>query len=196
MSGPEDIVHFWLDEIGPEGWYRGGEEIDSACRRFLPEVEAARAGGLQDWLGDAQGALAYLIVTDQFPRNLYRGSGLSFASDALARAATARALAEGWDMATPAPQRQFFYMPLMHSEALADQDQCVRLMAARMPDPAAQVLHARAHREVIMRFGRFPFRNAALGRDSSPEEAAFMAEGGYMTLVKAMQAAQGPTALG
>jgi uncharacterized protein (DUF924 family) len=200
MAGAQEVLDFWLSEIGEEGWYKGGGEIDAACARFAPLCEAARAGGLQDWLSGPDGALAYLIVTDQFPRNLYRGSDLSFATDAMARDAARRALDEGWDMAVAEPQRQFFYMPLMHSEALEDLDLCVRLFAARMPG-GDNVLHARAHREVIARFGRFPFRNAALGRETTAAEKAFIDEGAYPALVKAMreaamQGAQGPTAPG
>ncbi len=192
----DEVRDFWLREIGEEGWYKGGAEIDAACRRFLPLVEAAREGGLLDWLDGPDGALAYLILTDQFPRNLYRGSALSFAADARARAAARRAVDEDWDMATPMPERQFFYMPLNHSEDIADQDLCVRLMAARIPDGAEHVLHARAHREVIARFGRFPFRNAALGRETTAAEQAFLDAGAYPALVKAMQAAQGAAAPG
>ncbi len=190
----DQVLDFWLREIGEDGWYKGGAEIDAACGRFLPLVEAARDGGLLDWLDGPQGALAYLLVTDQFPRNLYRGSALSFASDARARSVARQAVDAGWDMALPEPQRQFCYMPLMHSEEIADQDLCIRLFAARMP--GIHVLHARAHREVIARFGRFPFRNAALGRQTTAEEQAFLDEGAYPALVKAMQAAQGPAAPG
>jgi uncharacterized protein (DUF924 family) len=201
MAGAREVLDFWLGEVGADGWYKGGAEIDAACARFAPLCEAARDGGLRDWLSGPDGALAYLVVTDQFSRNLYRGSALSFATDAMARDVSRQSLAEGWDMATAMPQRQFFYMPLMHSESLTDQDLCVRLMAARMPGSDDQMLHARAHREVIARFGRFPFRNAALGRVTTAEEKAFMDEGAYPALVRAMrdaamQPAQGPAAPG
>lgn len=192
----DDVLDFWLREIGEDGWYKGGADIDDACRRFLPLVESAREGGLLEWLDGPHGALAYLVLTDQFPRNLYRGSALAFASDVRARAAARQALSAGWDMATAEPERQFFYLPFEHSEDLADQDLCVRLMSARLPGGVENVLHARVHREVILRYGRFPFRNVALGRTNTPEEQAFLDAGAYPALVRAMQSAQGHTAPG
>jgi len=187
MSGPIEVLDFWLGEIGPEGWYAGGEVIDGLCRdRFLEVWQAANEGHLDHWIDGPAGALAYLVVTDQFPRNIHRGSALAFATDARARTAARRALEEGWDLQAPEPERQFFYLPFEHSEALADQDLCVALMEERLPSEPDNLLHARAHREIIARFGRFPFRNAALGRESSLEERAFLAEGGYGAIVRAL----------
>jgi uncharacterized protein (DUF924 family) len=189
MSDPATVLDFWLGELGPEGWYKGSAEIDDACAvGFGDLVAAARDGGLEHWVQGPAGTLAYLVLTDQMPRNIYRGQALAFASDPLARAAARKALAAGWDMEAPEPERQFFYMPFEHSEDRADQDLAVELMAERMPSHPDLLLHARVHREVIHRFGRFPGRNAALGRDNVPEEAAFLAEGGYGALVKAMKA--------
>lgn len=194
MTTRDEVLDFWLKEIGEEGWYKGGPEIDEACRRFTALCEQARSGGLLGWLDGPAGALAYLILTDQLPRNIWRGTAQSFASDWRARDAARRGIAAAWDLATAQPERQFFYLPLEHSEELADQDLCVRMMSARLPGEADNMLHARAHREVIKRFGRFPTRNAALGRASTAAEQAYLDEGGYVALLTAMREAQGGTA--
>ena len=180
MSDPIEILDFWLGEVGPEGWYAGGDALDDACReRFAETWQAAHEDGLEHWVEGTVGTLAYLILCDQLARNMHRGSGLAFATDARARAAARKAVDMGWDMAAPEPERQFFYMPFEHSENLEDQALAVNLLQERVPSNPDMALHARAHQAIIARFGRFPFRNAALGRDTSPEEVAFMAEGGY-----------------
>lgn len=183
-----DIVTFWT-EVGPDGWYAGGEAIDGAIRtRYLETWVNAARGDYRDWLGSPRGALGYLILTDQFPRNMFRGDPRAFATDSKARSAAIIVVQREWDLMLPEPIRQFFYMPFMHAETLADQDRCVRLILARMPQTgAANLLHARAHREVIRRFGRFPYRNAALGRASTAEEEAFLAAGGYPTVVAELE---------
>ena len=188
MSDPIAVLDFWLGEIGPEGWYAGTEEIDDACAvGFGDLVAAAREGGLDHWVEDAVGALAYLILTDQFPRNVHRGTALAFASDAKALAAARKALEAGWDMEAPEPERQFFYMPFEHSEDPDDQALAVRMMEERMPSDPDMALHARGHQEMIRRFGRFPARNSALGRENTSEEAEFLAGGGYMGLIRQMR---------
>ena len=117
MSDPVEVLEFWLGEIGPEGWYAGGDEIDALCReRFGDLWQAAQDGGLEHWVEGTVGTLAYLILTDQIPRNIHRGSALAFATDPLARAAARKAVENGWDMNAPEPERQFFYMPLETSE--------------------------------------------------------------------------------
>jgi uncharacterized protein (DUF924 family) len=180
MSDPIEILDFWLGEVGPEGWYAGGDALDDTCReRFAETWQAAHEDGLEHWVEGTVGTLAYLILCDQLARNMHRGSRLAFATDARARAAARKAVEMGWDMAAPEPERQFFYMPFEHSENLEDQALAVTLLQERVPSNPDMALHARAHQAIIARFGRFPFRNAALGRDTSPEEAAFMAEGGY-----------------
>jgi uncharacterized protein (DUF924 family) len=139
------------------------------------------------WLTYPSGTLSYIILTDQFPRNMLRGSGEAFATDGIARAAAKMAIDRNWDMRIDEPARQFFYLPLMHSECLADQERCVRLMMTRMPETGdSNLVHARAHREVIRRFGRFPYRNEALARPSHAAEAAFLAAGGYGAMVREM----------
>ncbi len=195
MADPVEVLDFWLDEIGPEGWYAGTESIDEACAtRFAEDWQALHDGGLEHWAEGTVGTLAYLVIADQFARNIHRGTALAFATDPQARDAARRALAEGWDMGAPEPERQFFYMPFEHSETLDDQDLAVRLMEERMESSPDSALHARAHREMIRRFGRFPGRNAALGRENTPQEAEFLAEGGYPALVRAMRASHAPDA--
>jgi uncharacterized protein (DUF924 family) len=186
MDDPIAVLDFWLGQVGPEGWYAGSEEIDAFCMVYADLVAAAREGGLEHWVDGTVGTLAYLILTDQLPRNIHRGTDLAFASDSRALAAARRALSEGWDLGAPEPERQFFYMPFEHSEDPLDQAQAVLLMQERMASVPEMTLHAKAHQEVIARFGRFPGRNAALGRSPTPEEAAFEAEGGYGALVRAM----------
>ncbi len=191
MTGPEDVLSFWLDEVGPKGWYLGGEELDAQVRdRFLTAWEEAMAGAYGLWLTYPNGTLAYIVLTDQFPRNMFREDPRAFASDRSSRAAAKMAIQQNWDMKIDEPARQFLYLPLMHSENLIDQDRAVRLICTRMPETGADtMLHAKAHREVIRRFGRFPYRNAALGRASTPAEARYLAEGGYGATLREVKAA-------
>ena len=195
MSDPVEVLEFWLHELGPKGWYAGGDEIDSLCRdRFADLWQAARDGGLEHWVDGTVGTLAYLILTDQIPRNIHRGTALAFATDPLARAAARKAVAEGWDLNAPEPERQFFYMPFEHSEDPADQALAVEYMRERLRSDPENLLHARAHQAIILRYGRFPTRNAALGRVSTPEEQAYLDQGGYAALVKAMKDSHAPGA--
>jgi uncharacterized protein (DUF924 family) len=190
MSNPEDILAFWLDEVGEAGWYKAEDALDQTIReRFLNDWQRAMEGAYAMWLTYPSGMLAYIILTDQFSRNMFRDTGRAFASDRLARAAAKVAIARGWDMKIDGMARQFFYMPLMHSECLSDQERCVRLMKERMPDGgAANLIHARAHREVIRQFGRFPTRNKALARNPTAPEAAFVNEGGYRKALEMVSA--------
>lgn len=196
-----EILGFWVDEIGEAGWYAGGDDIDRACReRFGAAWEAARSGACREWLSRPEGTLAYLILTDQMSRNIGRGSAQAFATDPLALSAATLAVKNGQDLRIEGVERQFFYLPFEHAESTAWQDRSVRLFLTRMPrDEGGNLVHAIAHREVIRRFGRFPFRNAVLGRRSSEAEAKFLAEEGYAGVVKrleatAMQTAQGDAA--
>lgn len=191
MTRREAVLRFWIDEVGPAGWYVPSAELDATIReRFLPLWEEARSGGLDFWCGAPDGLLAFLIVTDQFPRNMFRNDPRAFATDRLALRAAHRACQLGWDRRVPEPQRQFFYLPLMHSENLMDQDRCVRLFLTRMPETGPDnLLHARAHRAVIREFGRFPYRNDALGRTTTEEEQDFLDKGGYAHAVETLKAA-------
>ncbi len=189
MAKPEDILAYWLDEVGPDGWYRGDAALDQEIRdRFEHAWAEAQDGACGLWLTYASGALAYLILADQFSRNMFRGTGQAFASDRAARAVAKAAISKGWDMKIDEPARQFFYLPLMHSENLCDQDRCVRLMKERMPETGAEnLLHARAHREIIRQFGRFPFRNQALHRETTDAEARFLENGGYGEVLRGLK---------
>jgi uncharacterized protein (DUF924 family) len=174
---PADILAFWRD-AGPQRWFARDEAFDAAIRtRFLTVHEAAATGLLAAWEDIADGALALLIVLDQFPRNMFRGSARAYASDALARAVAARALARGFDLRFANPERRFFYLPFMHSEDVADQERCVSLCAAAGDRDGVD--YAIIHADIIRRFGRFPHRNEVLGRTMTAEEAAFLADGGF-----------------
>lgn len=190
MADPNDILAFWLDEKKPSDWYNGSDALDrEITERFGAPWQAAMEGNYSLWLTYPSGTLAYIILTDQFPRNMFRGTAQAFASDRAALTAAKSAIAKGWDMKISEPARQFFYLPLMHSENLSDQERCVRLMLTRMPESGdGNLIHAQVHREVIRRFGRFPYRNAALDRQSTAPEAAFVADGGYGQILHELQA--------
>jgi uncharacterized protein (DUF924 family) len=174
---PHDVVAFWRD-AGPEKWFRKDAAFDAAIRqRFGALHEAAAAGRLDGWAENPEGALALILLLDQFSRNLHRGSPLAFAQDVRARSVAERAIAAGFDLAVPADLRLFLYLPFEHSEAIADQERCVRLCHA-LPDRGL-LPYARDHERIIRRFGRFPHRNAALGRHTTPAEQAFLDGGGF-----------------
>jgi len=191
MEGPDSILGFWLEEVGENGWYGGGEELDASIReRFEMDWHRVMDGGFKDWLASVSGTLAYLILTDQFPRNMFRDTAKAFASDRIALSAAKSAIYKGFDRRIDGMVRQFFYLPLMHSECLPDQDRCVHLLKERMPDGgAANLVHARAHREIIRWFGRFPTRNAALARSSSALEVAHLDGGGYGGVLELVRSA-------
>ncbi len=185
----EDVLDFWFRECGPDDWFGGGEALDARIRsRFEDAWRQARAGRLARWRASARGSLALVVLTDQFPRNMFRGQGLAFATDPLAREAAGQAVARGFDMTLAMPERGFLYLPFEHSESVTDQSRAVRLIASRTGSDEL-ALHARAHRAVIRRFGRFPFRNEALGRRSSVAEAAWLAAGAYGAEVRALREA-------
>lgn len=189
MTEPGDVLDFWLNEVGPDGWYVAVPDVDGKiAHRFMATWQAAYDGRLAGWCETPEGALAFLIVTDQFARNMFRGDGKSFATDPAARGAARLAIVRGHDLVVPEPQRVFFYMPFEHSEDMADQHWSVALMDARLTGEAGASFshHSRVHRAVIDRFGRFPYRNAALGRASTPKEEAFLAAGGYAEMVREM----------
>lgn len=193
---PEDILDFWLGTLRPDGtvepeisarWWRKDPAFDDEIRtRFGEFVDRAGTGALDDWAKSARGRVALVVLLDQFPRNLHRGSGRAFEHDPRARAHAVEALDSGQDREVPPMLAYFLYMPLMHSESLEDQDRCVRAFdeaAARAPDGPRKALEggthfARKHRDIVARFGRFPHRNAALGRESTPEEVDFLKQPG------------------
>ena len=174
---PNDILGFWRN-AGPEKWFKKQVAFDEAIRlKFEPVHHAAARGEYDAWTGTADGALALLILLDQFPRNLYRNSGHAFATDPKARAIARAAVEAGFDRDVEPELRNFFHLPFAHSEDLADQDFGLALCAeAGDPD---NLKWAGLHREIIARFGRFPHRNAALGRLTTAEEQEFLDEGGF-----------------
>ncbi|KQV98462.1 DUF924 family protein [Rhizobacter sp. Root1221] len=172
----DDVIAFWQN-AGPERWFRKDTAFDDEFRaRFLPAHEAAAAGSLDDWAATAPGALALLILLDQFPRNAFRGTARMFATDAQARAIANTAIANGFDQAVEPALRPFVYLPFMHSELLVDQHRSVALNERLDADT---LKFARLHLDIIERFGRFPHRNDVLGRYSTRAEQHFLAEGGF-----------------
>lgn len=170
-----EIVAFWRD-AGPAKWFAKDDAFDAALReRFLDAHFAAARREHEALLDDADGALALILLLDQVPRNAFRDSAHAFATDPLARAVTRGVLARGWDRAMSPPARHFLYMPLMHSEAIADQLLALELFAALGNGNIFGF--CRAHARMIQRFGRFPHRNAVLGRKSTPAETRAVAEG-------------------
>ena len=189
MITPDDILAFWLDEVGPGGWYAKDDALDEQIRmRFGDGLQGLMQGRYGLWLTYPSGALAYIILADQFPRNMFRDDSRAFASDEVARAAAKQAIHRGWDLKIDPPARQFFYLPLMHAENLCDQDRCVRLFKERMPEAESNLLHARVHREVIRSFGRFPYRNDVLARRTTETEQSFLDNGGYGATLREMEA--------
>jgi uncharacterized protein (DUF924 family) len=177
IATPAEVLAFWT-AAGPEKWFRKDAAFDAAITaRFLPAHEAAAAGALSAWETSAEGALALLILLDQFPRNMFRDNARAFASDTQARAVADRAIARGFDRDVAPELRGFFYLPFMHSENAADQRRSLGLASASGDDRLAD--YARIHADIIRRFGRFPHRNALLGRKTSPEEHAFLEGGGF-----------------
>jgi uncharacterized protein (DUF924 family) len=173
---PHDVLRFWQD-AGPQRWFKRDATFDAQFReRFLASHEAAAAGALDHWLASAEGALALVLLLDQFPRNAFRGTPRMYASDPKARAAADVAIRAGFDRTVPQELRQFFYLPFMHSEQLQDLERCVALNGPVGGEP---LRYARHHRDIVARFGRFPHRNAVLGRASTPEEERFLQEGGF-----------------
>jgi uncharacterized protein (DUF924 family) len=178
---PRDIIAFWR-EAGEPRWFAKDAAFDTAIReRFEPLHWQASRGELTLWEKDAAGALALLLLTDQFPRNLYRGSAHAFASDAMALAIAARALTHGFDRTTEPALRPFFYLPFEHHEDAASQGRAVILFEqhARETGDTKGLDYARLHAGLIARFGRFPHRNAVLGRESTGEETAYIEQGGF-----------------
>jgi len=172
-----EVVSFWR-EAGPERWFRKDDGFDLTIKsKFLAIHEAAARGELAAMEKIPEGALAFVILLDQFPRNMFRGSAHAFATDPLARAAANRALAREFDQATDKMMRSVFYLPFMHSELLADQDRSVRLHEA-LAD-MERLRSAVIHRDIVVKFGRFPHRNRVLGRDTTPAEQEFLDGGGF-----------------
>ncbi|GGH27256.1 hypothetical protein GCM10007036_35630 [Alsobacter metallidurans] len=171
------ILSFWR-EAGRDRWFAKDDAFDAELReRFEPTRQAAADGQLDAWSETPEGALALVLLLDQLPRNLFRRSPEAFATDEIARHVASAALERGFDRQVDPVLRPFFFLPFMHSEDLAEQDLCVRLYEAAGDEDGAK--WAKMHRDIIARFGRFPHRNPVLGRDTTPEEAEFLAGDGF-----------------
>ena len=188
MSDPQAILDFWFEgdrHAFRERWFKPDPAFDAEIRaRFSPALGPAMAGTLDGWAASPAGALALCILLDQFPRNLHRGTPGAFAADAKAReVARAAVLRDRHDLALTPTERSFLYLPFEHSEAMADQDLAVALFEGLRDDPVHRapggtIDYAWRHWRVIRRFGRFPHRNAVLGRDSTPAEATYLTQPG------------------
>lgn len=175
---PAGILAFWR-EAGRERWYARDDTFDAEIRRrFLAVWQKAAAGEFATWEASDDGALALVIVLDQFPRNMFRGTPQAFASDAQAREVARRAIARGVDGRVDPVLLEFLYMPFMHSEHLADQLHCIALFQGT--GNAESLEYAHLHADIIRRFGRFPHRNQFLGRETTAEEQAFLDSGGFV----------------
>ena len=176
MAVSKELLAFWRD-AGMGKWFAGGAAFDEECRARWQDAHFAAARREHDgWMETADGALALVLLLDQIPRNIFRGSGHAFATDPLALHYATRALDAGFDAQVESALRFFFYLPFEHSEAMADQQRAVELFTA-LEDPDL-LGYAVAHRDVIAQFGRFPHRNAALGRTNTPAEQAWLDAGG------------------
>ncbi len=179
MTNPRDVLQFWYSDRARPLWFEKNRDFDEEIRaRFGSAVHEAQLGGFSDWRSSADGALALLLLIDQFARNLYRGTAKAFLGDGLARDIAAEAVARGFDKRHPFPDRIFFYLPFEHCETLANQDRFIALLTdcvREFGEQAAEFLeYGHKHRRIIQRFGRFPHRNEALGRETTEEEAEFL----------------------
>jgi uncharacterized protein (DUF924 family) len=182
VIAPDEVLALWFGR-GPlffrVAWFRQDTALDTACGRFTDEVTAAIRGDLDGWTETPRGTLALVLLLDQFSRNLFRNSPQAFAGDAKAREIARQAVARQFDLPLHPVERCFIYMPFEHAEDLADQEVSVRLFGTLRGALCDETIdYARRHRDVIHRFGRFPHRNAVLGRANTPEEAAYLAEPG------------------
>jgi uncharacterized protein (DUF924 family) len=169
---PEDVIEFWFSDPVREYWFRPSDDLDRDIgRRFGALHRRAAAGEFDDWARNPRSALALVIVLDQFSRNLHRGQPETYASDEHALRIARAAIVRGFDQYLDDWQKAFLYMPFMHSERLEIQEESVRLYTAAGLDNARYALH---HRDIVRRFGRFPHRNAILGRESTPEETEYL----------------------
>jgi uncharacterized protein (DUF924 family) len=177
LSTPDEVVAFWR-EAGPDRWFEPDDAFDAACReRFLLTHEAAARGDLNEWELSPDGALALVLLLDQFPRNMFRGTRRVYRTDPAAVDAADRAIEKGFDREVDPALRRFLYLPFMHSEELRDQERSVTLNEAT--GEAEPIKWARRHRDIVARFGRFPHRNALLGRESTEEEKRFLQESAF-----------------
>lgn len=175
----QEIIHFWFDETMPQQWFQKNEDFDRVIRdRFLVTYQMAKDGLCDGWMEDADGSLALCVVLDQFPRNMFRNTAHAFATDGKALRVARLALRRGFDQMLPPVRRGFLYLPFEHSEAIEDQRQSVALYAAMKDEQPVSYEYALRHQDLIERFGRFPHRNALLGRPSTEAEKLYLSQPG------------------
>lgn len=174
-----EILHFWFEETQAQQWFQKNDDFDNLIReRFLGTYRLAADGVCDLWRDEAEGCLALCIVLDQFPRNMFRGTPESFATDAKALQVARHSIARGFDQTFVPVRRRFLYLPFEHSENLADQDRSVALFQSMKEQDLLGYDYALRHQAVIERFGRFPHRNAILGRQNTAEEDEYLAQAG------------------
>jgi len=183
VASAQDILNFWFVESGRKHWFRKSDVFDAKIRARFEEAANDLAANVNiktphPWEGDPDKTLALIIALDQFPRNMYRDNKASFAWDGLALGVSERMVDNGHDLKIDQTRRSFCYMPYMHSEKMVDQNRCIELMDERL-EGNDNIKHARQHRQIIERFGRFPHRNKVLARESTAEEIKFLEDGGY-----------------
>ncbi|PVE25379.1 DUF924 domain-containing protein [Microvirga sp. KLBC 81] len=177
LATPDEVLAFWRN-AGPEKWFSKDEAFDQDCRdRFMPTYEAAARGDLNEWELTPEGALAVILLLDQFPRNMFRGTRQVYKTDPVALMAADRAIERGFDRKVQPELRRFFYLPFMHSESLRHQERSVALNEALGEEDS--IKWARHHHDIIARFGRFPHRNVILRRETTPDEEAFLKESDF-----------------
>ncbi|WP_445502991.1 DUF924 family protein [Microvirga sp. G4-2] len=177
LATPDEILAFWRN-AGPEKWFSKDEVFDQVCRdRFMPTYEAAARGDLNEWELTPEGALAVILLLDQFPRNMFRGRRETYKTDPVALMVADRAIERGFDHKVEPELRRFFYLPFMHSESLRHQERSVALNEALGEEDS--IKWARHHHDIIARFGRFPHRNIILGRETTPDEETFLKESDF-----------------
>ncbi len=175
----QEILHFWFDETPPALWFQKNDDFDNQIRdRFSSAYKLATEGLCDSWRDTAEGCLALCIVLDQFPRNMFRGLPAAFATDAKALGIAKFAVARGFDQTLSVTRRRFLYLPFEHSEELSDQEHALTLFKSTQEDDPLGYDYAVRHHEVISRYGRFPHRNAILGRKNTPEEDEYLAQPG------------------
>lgn len=180
---PDEVLEFWFVASGPGKWYNGGDGFDAEIRQKFEATTIEftaifKKNKTHKWEQDEQSVLALILLFDQFPRNMYRGTKAAFAFDDWGLQIAQRAIERGYDLKAPQDRRAFFYMPFMHTEDLTIQDECVHLIDMRIENENT-VFHAREHQKLIAKYGRFPYRNEVLGRTNTRAEEVFLRDGGY-----------------
>ena len=182
MDEWKEVLKFWFEETDEKKWFAKDENFDEDIRKRFGELhKLASHGALENWMREAESALALVIVLDQFSRNMFRDKSQAFAQDSLARDYSEQAIEKGFDLKLDGKRRAFFYMPFMHSENIEDQDKSVEFfehLAKHDPKEKGYLAYAKKHRDIIEKFDRFPHRNRILKRESTPEEEEFLTKEG------------------